>query len=526
MTNPARTCAALIVLLVLGAAGAACLSPFPQAGPGPAAAASRDSPAPALSDTGSGRVFLNETGTKNQYAAGELIVRFDPARFRTPAEMQAYMDALHARTGAQVIREFNAAALPGLQLVRLPPSLPVPDAAVLYTRDPGVLYAEPEYRILPAAGSAGLQEAKGSAPQQDRMPVIPDDPEFSRQYYLQNTGQDVLNTSGTGGADINATAAWTNSRGSAAVIAGILDTGIDTADPDLAGNIRAGPGTGGAGRNFAGGARDDRVEDRQGHGTAVARILGAVTNNSRGTAGVAWEVRLVALRVFGTGSGDTTTTADLIDAIQYADENNVTVITIAWTTTAGSRALEDAIRASPALFVAAAGNSGSDNDLAPRYPASYRLPNLVAVAATDNTDRLAPFSNYGRESVDLAAPGTGIPVYACADPGAADPRCGYYLMDGTSAAVPQVAGVAVLVKSANPRLTAPELREILRTSAKPLPSLAGKTASGGRLDAYAAVWAAGQAGKPGTAGLPVTPCLPGSCRTSGTATGQLQGLCR
>jgi subtilisin family serine protease len=245
-------------------------------------------------------------------------------------------------------------------------------------------------------------------------------------------------------------------------------------------------------------------------------VLLSVTDNGIGTAGTAPEVRLMALKTFTTGYGDTTTTEDVIDAIQYADIHGATVICIPWTTAVRSRALEDAIGTSPALFVAAAGNAGSDNDAVPRYPASYRLPGLIAVAATDNNDRPAPFSNYGNASVDLAAPGTGIPVYACAAPGAPDPLCGFYAMDGTSAAAPQVAGVAVLVQSVDPRLANAEIREILREGVTPLPSLDGKVSTGGRLDAYRAVAAARDSNGPDTArAAPFIRCT-STGRTSGT----------
>lgn len=435
------------------------------------------------------RIFLTDPATGNQYVSDEVIVRFDPARFPSAAEMRAYMNATHAKTGATVMREFDTTTLPCMQLIRLPPSLSVTDAVAAYTHNSGVRYAEPVYRLLPVTAGARLQPADQS-PHQGRDPVIPGDPEFPRQWNLHNTGQPVLNQTGTAGADIQAPAAWTVTRGSPGIIAAVMDTGIDDRDPDLAANLWTDPVTGAHGLNVTGGSRDSRTGDTDGHGTAAARILGAVTDNGIGTAGVAPEVRLMALKVFTGGYGDTTTTADVIDAVQFADTHGASVICIPWTTRVQSRALEDAIRTSPALVVTAAGNAGSDNDAAPRYPAAYRLKNLIAVAATDQDDALTSFSNYGKESVDLAAPGVSIMVYACAEPGTPDPKCGYYVMDGTSAATPQVAGVAVLARSVGPRLTNVQLRDVIRRGAHPLPSLEGKVSTGGRLDAYAAVLAA------------------------------------
>lgn len=473
--------------------------------------------APAYGTPGTGTgltVFLADPATGGQYVSGKVILRFDRAWFRSDAEMLAYAKASHAKTGAVAERDFSVAALPGMQIVRLPPSCSVADAVAAYERDPAVLWAEPVWRIL---GETESSAAAGSGFSGTETEIIPDDPMFPLQYHLRNTGRSAMGLSGTIGADINATAAWTITRGSGTIVAAILDTGIDDTDPDLATNIWTDPVTGAHGLNVTGGIRDNRTGDSAGHGTEVARILGAVTDNGQGTAGVAWEVRLMALKVFTAGYGDTTTTADVIDAVQYADAHGASVICIPWTTTVNSLAIRDAIHASPALFVAAAGNAGSDNDLVHRYPAAYRLLNLVAVAATDRNDNLAPFSNYGKESVDLAAPGVGIPVYACAEPGAADPKCGYYVMDGTSAAAPQVAGTAVLIKSVDPQLTNVQVRNILRGSIRNLPSLAGKTGTGGRLDAYIAVQEARQAAGAGVSVTgPFIPCR-FSARTPGTA---------
>lgn len=439
--------------------------------------------------TAENRTFLTDPDPKNQYVAGEVIVRFNRSRFASDADMDAAMAATNARIGAQVQEDLSTPALPGLVLVRLPATLSVQDAVTAYSRDPGVLYAEPDYRVITMTSSGGMQPEKTSAGHPG-APVIPDDPEFTGQYYLRNTGQAVSGINGTPGADINATAAWGISTGSGRVIVGIVDTGINTSAPDLAENLWENPETGGNGANFTGGADNEQVTDTAGHGTGVAGVLGAVTNNSAGGAGVAWHLRIMALKVFETGGSDATTTTDLIHAIRFADAEGVSISCFSWISAVKSRALEDVMGASPELFVAAAGNLGTSNDATPYYPAAYRLPNLITVAATDQNDRLAPFSDYGPVSVDLAAPGTGILVYACDDPGNGTVTCGYYHSDGTSVAVPQVAGVAALVKSVNPSLTAPQVKNILRTSADVLPSLAGKVNTSGRLDAYKAVLAA------------------------------------
>jgi thermitase len=483
--------AATIILLLMGAAlhGALDEGNRLPVSRSPAPSLPELSPAvsPNTTATGTGQIrFVTDPNTGNQYVANEVIVRYNSGQFRNPAELDAYAAAASTGIGAQVVHDFAGTPLNGLQLLQLPASFSVPEAITVYNKDPAVLYAEPNYRIIAAVTGTGIQPA-GSPPPRSGAPVSPDDPEFPRQYYLKNTGQTVLNVTGTPGADINATTAWGITRGSGSVIVAIMDTGIDYTDPELAGNMWVNPATGGHGGNFSSGAADENVPDSSGHGTAMAAILGAVSNNHAGTAGVAWNVRLMAIKVFTTDSGGATTMIDAVRAIRFADDKGASVTSISWVSGAKSRALEDALRVSPQLFVVAAGNTGTDNDVTPCYPAAYRLPNLISVAATDQNDRLAPFSNYGPVSVDLAAPGVNIPVYGCANPGSADPLCRYYVMDGTSAAVPQVAGVAVLVKSVNPRLTNIQVREILRSSVAVLPTLSGRVSTGGRLDAYTAV---------------------------------------
>jgi len=435
------------------------------------------------------RLFVADPATGNQYVSDTVIVRYNRSRFTSDTGMDAAIAGAADRIGGTVRGDLGGPSLPGLFLVQLPASLNVTDAIAACAKDPDVLYAEPDFRVITMESTRDLLPA-GTSSLQGSAETIPDDPEFPGQYYLHNTGQDVLGASGTPGADINATAAWTITTGSDTVIVGIIDTGINTSAPDLAGNLWTDPVTGANGSNFTGGADNSGVMDTEGHGTQIASVLGAVTNNSLGGAGVTWHVRMMALKVFETGGVETTTTSDVIRAIRFGDTHGASVSCIAWISAVKSRALQDVMATSPQLFVAAAGNLGTSNDKTPYYPAAYSLPNLITVAATDQNDRLASFSNYGPDSVDIAAPGTNILVYACDNAGNSTGACGYYHADGTSMAVPQAAGVAVLAKAANPSLTAPELKTILRDSADVLPSLAGRVNTSGRLDAYRAVFAA------------------------------------
>ena len=231
---------------------------------------------------------------------------------------------------------------------------------------------------------------------------IPNDPGFSLQWALHNTGQDVENTPGTPGADINATPAWGISTGSNTVIVAVIDTGVNYTLPDLSPNIWTNPVDGSHGWNYIAGTNNPL--DDYGHGTDCAGILGAVGNNGIGIAGVDWHVQVMALKAFDSSGNGLNSNA--IAAIQYADAHGASVISNSWSGIVSDQAMEDAIAASPAVVVSAAGNDASDNDNIPHYPASYPSANIISVAATDQNDNLASFSDYGPTSVNLAAPGT------------------------------------------------------------------------------------------------------------------------
>jgi subtilisin family serine protease len=158
------------------------------------------------------------------------------------------------------------------------------------------------------------------------------------------------------------------------------------------------------------------------------------------------------------------------------------VISASWGSTSSSKALRDAIAAAGdagILFVAAAGNNGTDNDKRPHYPSNYDLPNVISVAALDNADNLTSFSNYGIKTVHIAAPGKDILSTWLNDE--------YREASGTSMATPQVSGVAALIIASNPKISVAKLRERLLNSVDKLDSLKGKVASGGRLNAAKAV---------------------------------------
>ncbi len=320
--------------------------------------------------------------------------------------------------------------------------------------------------------------------------------------------------SGTGGtpdADIDAPEAWDRTTGSRDVAVAVVDSGVDTSHPDLRPNAwrNAGEIEGNAVDDDGNGlvddsrgwdfAQDDNTpDDANGHGTHVAGTLGARGNDGEGVAGVAWNTSIMPIRVLASdGSGSV---SDVIKGYGYAARKGAKVINASLGGDTLSRAEYDAIAAVPdTLLVAAAGNDGADNDATGSFPCNYDLPNVVCVASTDRNDQLSGFSNRGRTTVDLAAPGESI---ASTYPGDR-----WVYLDGTSMATPHVAGAAALVFSQDAQATPATVRQALLGSVDAKPSLSQTTASGGRLNAHRALLtAAGET-------APTTPPAPAQSPT-------------
>ena len=316
----------------------------------------------------------------------------------------------------------------------------------------------------------------------------PNDSRFPEQYGLNNTGQ----TNGLADADIDALEAWNRHTGTAGVVVGVIDTGVDFNHPDLAANIF----TNGAEAAGQAGVDDDGngyIDDLHGwdfynndaeplddnrHGTHCAGIIGAVGNNGIGVVGVCWEAQIMALK-FIDGSGYNAYDSDATEAVTYAARMGAAVTSNSWRIAGYSQMLHDAIYEAglhDQLFVVAAGNGlpGFNVDSDPVYPAVFGLPNMITVAATNHLDVLASFSCYGAKSVHLGAPGEAILSTL--------PSGTYGPLSGTSMATPMVAGACALMKSYRPTLHFSDLKRNVLTTLDPLPSLAGKTITGGRLN--------------------------------------------
>lgn len=438
-----------------------------------------------------------------RYKEGELLVKFKSG------VVSKVLMKTHEGTGAKVLKSYDI--VPNLQHVKLDAGTSVRNAVETYMADPNVEYAEPNYVRCAAS-------------------VTPNDTYFTpQQWALFNTGTFA---NGTPGADIRARDAWDLTKGDRKVVIAVIDSGIDYSHPDLVNNVWTNAGESSPVSRRANGVDDDNngfIDDWRGwnftdnnndpfddlgHGTHVSGIIGAAGNNNIGVAGVMWNVRIMPLKIFNA----TTTTdslcgvaggfvADEIAAIQYAWRNGANIINASYGNVLQFCQVEfDAIAVAEQhglLFVVAAGDSTRNVDLDIGQPEINDLHNIIAVAATDQNDRLATFSDYGPNSVHLAAPGvyilSTVPTGFVTEStkiimsGASS----YAFLDGTSMAAPHVAGVAGLIYSYyNKDVNHFDYRQvrgmILRyvdtvADSPNLTLLTGRVFSNGRLNAYKAL---------------------------------------
>lgn len=399
--------------------------------------------------------------------ADHLVVKVRP-------EAEADFAAAVARWGGQIRKKLYR---PHLYLVAFP-------EPTLDTVPQAIARLQAEADVVTLACADQVVQA---------LDLFPNDPNFNLLYGLHNTGQIIQNQAGTEDADVDAPTAWDRTTGSAEVIVAVIDTGVDYQHPDLNANMWRNPGEiPGNGLDDDGNGFADDVYgydfytddpdpfDDHYHGTHCAGTIGAVGNNGVGLAGVAWTVRLMALKFLSAGGSGFS--SDGADAIHYATRMGAWLSSNSWGGEGVDPSLADAIGEagqSNILFVAAAGNSGRDIDVAPTYPAAFTNDNLISVAATDNRDQKASWSNYGAQGVDLGAP--GVNIWSC------QPGNKYQYLSGTSMATPHVAGACALAWAASPNSPAPLIKQAILAGVDPLPNLAGLCVTGGRLNVYEAI---------------------------------------
>jgi thermitase len=331
----------------------------------------------------------------------------------------------------------------------------------------------------------------------------PNDPDYKKLWGLNNTGEvDTDGTTGLKGVDVNAEKAWGITTGSKNVLVAVIDTGVDFKIPDLKDNAwtnkaeasgKAGADDDGNGYvddihgyNFVGN-NGDSTDDNE-HGSHVAGTIGAQGDNGTGVAGLNWNVSIMAVKFLDSSGGGSL--ANAIKAVDYARKMGAKIMNNSWGGPGANastlrKAIEDS-KTAGALFVAAGGNSGYDNEIRPEYPASFKVDNIVSVAAIDNRGALAEFSNFGANTVHLAAPGVNI-ISTIPSKTSGDSVTALKSYSGTSMAAPHVSGVAALLLAKDGKLTYRELKDLMIKYSRPLVGLKYKTISGGAVDAYYAL---------------------------------------
>lgn len=366
-----------------------------------------------------------------RYAPDEVLVKFKPSLSKT--SIKILVNAYQAKTIEKIQRY-------GIYKLKVPEYLSVEEMVWAMEQNPDVEYVHPDYIV--------------------RITAVPkpNDTFFEYQYALLNEGQDIGipgSPHGKNRADIKALEAWEETKGREEVVIAVIDTGIDFEHPDLINKIAQN------GYDFVN--DDTDPTDDHGHGTFVASIAAAETNNGEGIAGVAWNCQILPIKAIGEdGTGEY---FDLVKAIEYAVDNGADVInmSLGFALNPGETApdLESALQIAHSngiISVASAGNEG-DSVL---YPAAYDAY-CLAVAATDYNDARPSWSNFGPE-LDVAAPGDRIvgcvPLWYWGEG-----SIPYGFLGGTSAAVPHVVGMVALIKSLKPWLTANDIMDIIRFSA-------------------------------------------------------------
>jgi Subtilase family/Fervidolysin N-terminal prodomain/IPT/TIG domain len=368
-------------------------------------------------------------GEFSRYREGEVLVKFKDY-VRSDVRREQAIGTM----GMTMEKYFP---INGFYLIKVSSVQPAEQAVKSLKSNPDIEYAEPNYE----------RHISG---------VTPNDPLFISQWAHQN---------------IHSTDVWQVTTGSSDILIAVSDSGVDYTHNDLKANI-----WGGIGFNALTGT--NAPMDDEGHGTHVAGIIGAVGNNGIGVTGMNWKTSIMALKfISADGTG---TVANEIETIQFAKDNGARVFNMSFGSNDFSTPEMEAIQnAGEILFVASAGNESVDNDIIPTYPANYDLPNIISVAASDPSDQLAFFSNYGRSTVSVAAPGINILSTVPGD--------NYENMSGTSMSAPFVSGLAGLVLAESPGLTVSQVKDQILRTADAIPYFQGLSLTGGRINAYRAL---------------------------------------
>ena len=440
-----------------------------------AAGSGREAAAPAQAVSELGVVTRREERAPSlpnplRHVPDELLVRFRPGV--APARAAQSLSRVPLRFTRRMRSVDN------LHHVKLAAGVALRQAVRVLQRDRSVLYVEPNFVIDAFAE--------------------PDDPSFASQWALRNVGQ----TGGTPGADIEALAAWDVTTGNRGVVVAVIDTGADYTHEDLGPNIWVnntaecfGNGVDDDGNGYVDDCHgidtmngDSDPMDDNGHGSHVAGTIGAAGNSHVGVTGVNWNVTILPCKFLDeSGRGSTAGAIACLDYVAVMRDRGLNVVATnnSWGGGLFSQALTDAIRAQQQrgiLFVAAAGNSAADNDVVRTYPCATDLPGVICVAATDHQDLLAGFSNRGRGTVHLGAPGVDIL--------GTTPANGYESFSGTSMAAPHVSGVVALLHAQDPARDWRAVKNLILAGGAPQASL-DTTLSGRRLSAFGALGCSG-----------------------------------
>ena len=409
-------------------------------------------------------------GDGKDYVDGEILVKYkdNKINLNTSSGLTKSLDFVSSNS----LEKKEDLVRNNISILKIKDAKTVEEKISELNTDPNVLYAEPNYKRYES-------EINTNDTYKDLL------------WGLDNTGQSVNGVSGTAGADIEASKAWAINEGTTApVTVAVIDVGVAYNHPDLAINMWDGTNCKDNLGNPLGGCihgydfennDTDPLPSNNSHGTHVSGIIAAVKNNNKGVIGVAPNAKIMSIRF-------DLTVEEEVKAIDFAIQNGAKIINASYGGSSFSQTEYDAInlfKQSGGIFVAAAGNDSSSNDSSPVYPSSYNLDNIISVAATDSSDNLASFSNYGATTVDVGAPGTNILSTMSDDNGGLNETYGYG--SGTSMSTPYVSGLAALIWGTNPNLTATQVKDTILNTGDSESSLNGKTVTGKRIDAFNAL---------------------------------------